>query len=76
MRGEIAEKHFATADNHVHMECLSPLKFAASSMTQTTESILQVEQLALSKLRDVRRLPFYPGYRQCTPENMFFCKHA
>eukprot|EP00045_Choanoeca_perplexa_P005056 m.42686 g.42686 ORF g.42686 m.42686 type:complete len:449 (+) comp12907_c0_seq1:82-1428(+) len=75
MRGELPNKHFATADNGIHMECLSPLKLDASSMVDSTKELQDVEERALDKLREVRRLPFYPGYRKCTPENMFFCKH-
>lgn len=76
MRGELPDSYFATADSSIQMECLSPLEYTAASMTVTSDEVLQVETRALDKLRDVRKLLFYPGYRQCTPENMFFCKHA
>ena len=40
-----------------------------------SQKLKDFEQDLFHYLQELRDLPFYPGYRRCNADNMFFCKH-
>lgn len=74
-RGEIPKTHFVSNDPNVHNECVHPAD-PAVVVKPVKPVVKETEDMCLKYLRDLRELPFYPGYQQCNEHSMFFCSHA
>lgn len=74
-RGELPDNFFVTKEASIHNECVHPSDPAAVIKPVRAE-ITATETACLGFLQDLRKLRFYPGYRQCDEHSMFFCQHA
>ncbi len=73
-RGEVSPSIFVSDDSSVHNECVHPAD-PTVVVKPIKPVVKETEDACLAFLRDLRELPFYPGYRQCDEHSSFFCSH-
>lgn len=72
-REELEDKFFAGSSANTQFECLMPEK---PKIKNLPAGLAEMEDAALRYLKELRDLPFYPGYGTCSAESMFFCRNA